>query len=60
MVHRQTGLVNQALGKMQSLRVGNGQRRRAKVCCEQAAQMATCDAKPLGEILDIAVIQRAT
>jgi hypothetical protein len=60
MVHWQTGLVNQALGKMQPLRVGNGQRRRTKVCCEQTSQMTTCDAKSLGEVLDIAIIERAT
>jgi hypothetical protein len=58
--HRQIGLIDQSLCKMQALSVRDGKRRRANVLREKATQMAARYAKAIGEIFDVAVIEGAT
>ena len=44
---------------MQSLRVGNGKRRCAKMLCKKPAQMAAGHTEPVCELLDRTLVQRA-
>jgi hypothetical protein len=57
--HRQVGVIDQALRKVQPLRMCNGQRRGAKVLAEQPPKMPARDAKPRRELLDATFIECA-
>ena len=52
--------IDEALGKMQTLRMGNGQRRRTDVFGEQAPQVATRHAEALRPHFDLAFAFFAT
>jgi hypothetical protein len=57
--HRQCRLIDKTFRKMQSLRMRNGQRTCAQMLGEQSSQVATGYAEPVGQSLDIAIIQRS-
>ena len=49
LTHRQTGVVNQLLGKMQTTRLRYRAGRRSQMLQEQAAQMARPNSQSLGQ-----------
>ena len=56
--HRQARVVQQLLGEQHAPRLGDGDRRGAEMVLEQPPQLATADAQPLGQRLDVGVARR--
>src|ERR1700690_709722 len=59
LTHRETGLVDELLRKVQTARLSYGQRCRAQVLKEQAAKMARADAQAFGKNFYTTVFQAA-
>ena len=59
LVHRQSGLIDQLLGKMKAARQSDGNGSRAQMPQKQAPKVACADSQPLGQDLDSTVLQAA-
>ncbi len=57
--HRQPGLLDQLLGEQHAAGLGDRDRRGAEVLAEQPPQLPLADAQPVGQAVDVRLVERA-